>query len=153
MSTLLAIDLGLKCGYAYFDAEGRLKRYGSTNFGNRSRFKRGAYQFVKDGDGLDFLVVEGDRNLGEVFEKLAAKYEMEFQNVAPATWRKELLLPRQRRSGSDAKEAADEYARQIIDWSGLPGATSLRHDAAEAILIGLWGSLHVGLLKREDLPE
>lgn len=153
MSALLAIDLGLKCGFAYFDERGRLERYGSTNFGNRSRFKRGAYRLVRDPDGLDYIVVEGDRNLGEVFEKLADKYEFGFQNVAPATWRKELLLPRQRRSGTDAKEAADDYARRVIDWSDLPGPTSLRHDAAEAILIGLWAAMDVGLLRHDDLPD
>ena len=34
----------------------------------------------------------------------------------------------------------------MIDWSAAPRPTSLRHDAAEAVLVGLWGALHVGLL-------
>jgi hypothetical protein len=37
-------------------------------------------------------------------------------------------------------------ARRVIDWSAAPRPTSLRHDAAEAILVGFWGALHVGLL-------
>lgn len=151
--SLLAVDLGLKCGFAYFSEQGRLQRYGSTNFGNRARFKRGAYRFVADGrEELEQIVVEGDANLGAVFEKLARKRELGFTSVAPRTWRRCLLLARQQRSGSDAKEAADEIAREIIEWSGLPGPTSLRHDAAEAILIGLWGCLNAEWLTFEDLP-
>jgi hypothetical protein len=41
-------------------------------------------------------------------------------------------------------------ARKVIDWSGARRPTSLRHDAAEAILVGLWGGLQVGWLR--ELP-
>jgi hypothetical protein len=34
----------------------------------------------------------------------------------------------------------------VIEWSGITRPTSLRHDAAEAILIGLWGVLEAGWL-------
>ena len=40
-----------------------------------------------------------------------------------------------------AKRGADGVARRVIEWSNAPRPTSLRHDAAEAILIGLWGVL------------
>ncbi|MFP2902614.1 hypothetical protein ACLEQD_40940, partial [Corallococcus sp. 4LFB] len=50
------------------------------------------------------------------------------------------------RSGALAKDAADGLARRVIDWSHAPRPTSLRHDAAEAILLGLWGALEVGWL-------
>jgi hypothetical protein len=33
-----------------------------------------------------------------------------------------------------------------VEWSDAPRPTSLRHDAAEAILIGLWGVIRVGWL-------
>lgn len=150
---LLAIDLGYKCGFAYFDGEGRLDRYGSTNFGNRSRFKRGAYQLVADaGSSLQVIVVEGDSSLAAVFEKLANKRDVDLVQVSPRTWRRELLLPRQMRSGADAKEAADALAREVISWSELPGPTSLRHDAAEAILIGLWGCITAECIDLEESP-
>jgi hypothetical protein len=42
-------------------------------------------------------------------------------------------------------------ARQIILWFGASRPTALRHDTAEAILIGLWGVLAVAWL--ETLPE
>jgi hypothetical protein len=53
-------------------------------------------------------------------------------------------------SGTQAKEHATALARRIIIWSGARHPTSLRDDAAEAILIGLWGALDVGWL--EELP-
>lgn len=34
----------------------------------------------------------------------------------------------------------------IGDGTGVTHATSLRHDAAEAILVGLWGALDLGWL-------
>ena len=46
---------------------------------------------------------------------------------------------------ADAWEREAER-RRIIDWSGAPRPTSLRHDAAEAILIGFWGVLDAGWL-------
>jgi len=37
-------------------------------------------------------------------------------------------------------------ARRVVEWSDAARPTSLRHDAAEAILIGLWGVIDVGWL-------
>jgi hypothetical protein len=54
-------------------------------------------------------------------------------------------------NGTDAKKHAGDLARSVIAWSGAKKPTSLRHDAAEAILIGLWGVLHVGWL--QELPK
>jgi hypothetical protein len=45
------------------------------------------------------------------------------------------------------KREADAIARRVIAWSGAPRPTSLRHDAAEAILIGLWGVIDAGWLE------
>ncbi len=136
--TLLAVDLGLRCGIAVFDDDGKLRRYRSTNFGKRRRLKQAAYRLVRDAGPPSYLVVEGDRDLGEIWSKAAEKQGAETIRVAPETWRRDLLDRRQRRTGSDAKEAADELAREVIDRTGADKPTSLRHDAAEAILIGWW---------------
>lgn len=67
-------------------------------------------------------------------------------------WRADLILPRDRRSGADAKAAADALARAVIAWSGAPAPKGpLRHDAAEAVGAGLWGVLDAGWL--EAVPE
>ena len=51
-------------------------------------------------------------------------------------------------SSGVAKRNAGELARRVIRGSGAAGPTSLRHDAAEAVLVGLWGVLQVGWLER-----
>ena len=72
--------------------------------------------------------------------------------VDAGTWRRALLLPREQRNGADAKAAADGLARAVIDWSGAPRPKGpLRHDAAEAVAVGLWGVLEAGWLDR--VPE
>ena len=68
------------------------------------------------------------------------------RRVSAEEWRSLFLLPRDQRSGDQAKRVADGIARRVVEWSDAPRPTSLRHDAAEAILIGLWGVIDVGWL-------
>ncbi len=136
--TLLAVDLGLRSGIALFDATGTLRRYRSTNFGSRSRLKKAVYRLIRDAGPPELLVVEGSRDLASIWRKAAEKQGVEVIEVKPETWRRELLEPRRRRSGTDAKQAAQELACEIIDECGGDAPTSLRHDAAEAIAIGYW---------------
>lgn len=146
MSTLLAVDLGVKTGWALFGDNGRLLRYGSHNFGTPARLKRGAAALLNQHPDLLCLVVEGGGPLRTGWERAAERRGVEFVRVAAETWRRTLLYPRQHRSGPEAKRHADELARRVIAWSDAPRPTSLRHDAAEAVLIGLWGVQRVGWL-------
>ncbi len=100
---------------------------------------------------LNRLVLEGDRSLAEIWKQGAKGLDASVRCVPPEVWRSSLLYPREQSSGPKAKQSADEMARKIIEWSGAPRPTSLRHDAAEAILIGLWGVLDLGWLKRVPL--
>lgn len=150
---LLAIDLGVRCGFALYDGDGRLLRYRSTNFGGRSRIKKAAWGILRDIDGLARVVAEGDADLGAIWKKNADKFGAHFQLINAETWRDGLMLDRYRRSGADAKERADTLARQVIAWSGADKPTSLRHDAAEAILIGLWGVLDARWLAKNPLAN
>ena len=150
-ATLLAVDLGLRSGLALYDSRGRLIRYRSTNFGSMSRLKRGVRGVLAPLENLDWVIVEGDRRLGEVWEGGAGYRGADFDWVSPERWRRQLLLPRKQRSGAAAKQEADVLARRVIRWSELKGPTSLRHDAAEAILIGLWAVLALGWLGRSPL--
>ena len=148
---LLAVDLGLRTGIALFHADGRLLSYRSQNFGQLSRLKKAIPGILRQTPEITHLVVEGDRQLGELWFKPAHKRQIQTHVVRPETWRQALLLQRKQRSGTEAKKWADQLARAVIAWSGLPKPSSLRHDAAEAILIGLWGVMEVGWL--EALPE
>jgi hypothetical protein len=140
MIRLLAIDLGLRCGWAAFAAEGRLVAYGSRHFANRTTLRKAIPQILHGYPDLALLVIEGGGDLFIPWEKEAARRGVAVKQVMGEDWRKTLLLPYQRRSGADAKAAADGLARDVIERSGAKRPTSLRHDAAEAILVGAWAS-------------
>ncbi|RLB71143.1 MAG: hypothetical protein DRH04_02355 [Deltaproteobacteria bacterium] len=143
---LLAVDVGLRTGLAYYDQDGRLQWYRSRHFGSPAHLRRGIAAIFNDLPELSWLILEGGGTLAEIWKREAKRRRLACQWVSAEQWRRQLLLPREQRHGSDAKSHADHLARRVIDWSGAPRPTSLRHDAAEAILIGLWGAVQTGLL-------
>ncbi|WP_267145177.1 hypothetical protein [Myxococcus qinghaiensis] len=143
---LLAVDLGLRSGLALYGRDGRLRTYRSQNFGSQSRLKRAVPAVLADIGPLAFLVLEGGGPVADVWEREAARRALPVLRVSAEDWRERLLYAREQRSGGQAKDAADGLARKVIAWSHAPRPTSLRHDAAEAILLGLWGVLEVGWL-------
>ena len=148
---LLAVDMGLKTGLALYESTGRLVWYRSHNYGTTERLKHDVPHILDSIDGLTTLVVEGGGNLANVWQKEAERKGVQVIRIGAETWRPMFLYSREQKNGTDAKRFADELARTVIAWSGAKKPTSLRHDAAEAILIGLWGVLHVGWLP--ELPK
>jgi hypothetical protein len=148
MNSLLAVDLGLRTGLACYNQDGRLTWYRSHNFGSTARLRRGVPGILGGVSDLAWLVVEGGGPLADIWEHEALRRQVSVRRVSAETWRQQLLYPREQRSGLQAKQSADDLARRVIIWSGAPRPTSLRHDAAEAILIGLWGVIDVGWLER-----
>lgn len=141
---LLAIDLGLRFGWAAFGAAGRLLYYGSRHFGTRTALRKAIPQILAEYPDLATLVVEGGGDLFVPWEREAARRGIAVRQVMSQEWREALLQPYQRESGQDAKAAADGLAREVIERSGAKRPTSLRHDAAEAILVGVWAFLPSG---------
>jgi len=135
---LLAVDLGLRCGWAVLDGSGRLLDYGSRHFGTRAALRRAIPRILGQYPRLERLVVEGGGDLYIPWEKEALRRGIRVQQVMGEVWRRTILAPSQRRSGPEAKAAADGIARALIERSGAKRPTSLRHDAAEAILVGVW---------------
>lgn len=150
MCALLAVDLGIRTGLAFYDRDGRLRRYRSQNFGSAARLRRAVPRVMEEDLPLDWLVLEGGGLLARIWEREADRRGVGVLRIHAEAWRERLLHPRERRSGRQAKEKANALARKVIAWSGAPLPTSLRTDAAEAILVGLWGVLHTGWLA--DLP-
>lgn len=143
---LLAVDLGLRTGFALYGDDGRLRSYRSQNYGSLPRLRRGAAGVLNETADLGYLLLEGGGAVAEVWEAEASRRGLPVRTIGAERWRERLLYAREQRSGSKAKETADMLARRIIDWSAAPRPTSLRHDAAEAILIGFWGVLELGWL-------
>ncbi len=144
----------MRTGLALYGGDGRLLRYRSNNLGSTTRLRRAVPSLLRvgdDGAAPDHLVLEGPKNLADLWTRVAHRWGIEVSVINAETWREQLLYRRQQRSGKDAKRNADELARRVIRWSGAPNPTSLRHDAAEAILVGLWGVLELGWLG--ELPH
>lgn len=151
MSTLLAVDVGLKIGLALYNQDGRLAWYRSQHFGSPDRLRRAVHRLLGEIEDLSVLVLEGGGPLAEIWSHEADRREIPVRRIAAEQWRNAVFYPRQQRSGPQAKRSADPLARRVIEWSGATRPTSLRHDAAEAILIGLWGVLDAGWLSA--LPD
>ena len=153
--TLLAVDLGLRCGLAAFSRDTTLLWYGSTHFPNRASKKRGLYSILQKLPSLETLVTEGDRELGEMWWKQAKKRgAVRHDHCGAETWRTWWMPPKSRRSGASAKRSAVAWASGLIPLLGAQAPkTPLRHDTAEAILLGLWGLEQRGWLLPERLRE
>ena len=137
---------GCEQALALYNQAGRLVWYRSQNFGKPDRLRRAVYRLLGQIDDLAILILEGGGPLAEIWIHEADRRSIPVRRIGAEQWRKELFYHRQRRSGPQAKRSADPLARRVIQWSGAPRPTSLRHDAAEAILIGLWGVLEADWL-------
>lgn len=149
--SLLAVDLGLKTGLALFADDGKLIWYRSHNFGTAERLKRAVPAILNTIEGLAAIVIEGGGNLARPWEKEAERRGVAVIKLGAEQWRQTFLYARQQRSGPDAKRHAGDLARKVIKWAEASNPTSLRHDAAEAIMIGLWGLIQMGWL--DGIPK
>ena len=151
MDALLAVDIGLKTGLALYGHDGRLHWYRSHNFGSAARLRRAVRRILATMPQVTYLVLEGGGRLADIWKSEAQRRGIPVRQIAAEAWRRQFLYPREQRSGAHAKAHAKGLARRVIAWSQARRPTSLRDDAAEAILIGLWGALDLGWL--DHLPS
>ena len=151
MAALLAVDVGVRTGLACYGDDGRLRWYRSHNFGSAARLRRALPGLLDTPPDLARLVLEGGGPIADSWMREGEARFLDVQRVMAEQWRALFLLPREQRSGAQAKQVAARLARRVIDWSGARRPTSLTHDAAEGILIGLWGALSAGWLR--ELPR
>jgi hypothetical protein len=147
LPSLLAVDVGVRTGLAVYRDDGRLIWYRSRNFGAAVRLKRAIPALLHEAFDPTYVVLEGGGPLAEHWATAAERHGSHVRRVSAEEWRALFLLQREQRSGDQAKRVADTIARRVVEWSDAARPTSLRHDAAEAILIGLWGVIRVGWLK------
>lgn len=144
MSALLAVDAGLRTGLALFDRSGQLKWCRSHNLGTPVRLKKAAARILFELPDLEYLVVEGGGQLAEIWEHAAERRDVTAMRIQADEWRPEFLLPRERTSGTKAKQAACALVVRIMDQEAWSTPTKPDHDASEAVLIGLWALAKLG---------
>lgn len=137
-SVVLAVDVGLKAGFAWFDADGMLIRARSTRFPNRTVLKRALSGVFSEIDGVECVVLEGQGDIADIFRKGAARAGLSVQQFSAEQWRKDMLWERERRSGKQAKTRAETLALEVARASGKPAKCGYDDDAAEAVMFGLW---------------
>lgn len=142
------MDVGVRCGFALYDRQGLLRGTWSRNLGHRSRLKPAVSAFLRELPELTHLVLEGGRNLGLTWEREGTRRGLQVVTISAETWRGRLLIPRERRSGKQAKRTAEKLARETMRWAGLSPPSSFTTDLAEAVLIGLWAVLELGWLEQ-----
>ena len=153
MNKLLAVDLGVKTGLALYNQDCKLEWYRSKNFGNKNSLSKALYSVLKAIDNLEYLIIEGGGDLFAIWKKEANKHGIKIIQIQAPTWRKELLLQREQRSGQQAKRIAIQVANQIINSYANKKPTSLTDDAAEAILCGYWALKEVNWLNDYQLNK
>ncbi|HAR65167.1 MAG TPA: hypothetical protein DCR55_03010 [Lentisphaeria bacterium] len=139
---LLAVDLGMRTGVACFDGHGELCWYQSRSLHKRSVLKTMVHRWLAT-PGLSHVAVEGGGDLATVWEREARRRQQAYLQFSAEDWRADLILPRDRRSGTDAKHQAERLALRVIGESKAPAPTGkIGDDVAEAILAGIWWLRH-----------
>ncbi len=139
---LLAIDVGMKAGFAWFDENGTLIRARSTRFAKRMTLKRALPSILAEIEGVSEVVLEGQGEIADIFRKGIQRASLPVLQFSAEEWREDMLLPRERRSGQQAKAVAEAMALKIAHDCGNPPKCAYDDDAAEAVLFGLWYLKH-----------
>ena len=139
---LLAIDVGMKAGFAWFDENGTLIRARSTRFAKRMTLKRALPSILTEIEGVAEVVLEGQGEIADIFKKGIQRTSLPVLQFSAEEWREDMLLPRERRSGQQAKAVAEAMALKIAHDCGNPPKCAYDDDAAEAVLFGLWYLKH-----------
>lgn len=145
---LLAVDAGLHTGLALYNRANQLLWYRSHHLADQQKLKRLVATLLRSTPQPTHIYLEGGGPLAELWQREALKLERIFVQLHAGQWREQLFYARQHPSGRVAKQQALVMASGVIDHLGHKKPTGLRHDTAEAILIGLYGLLDLGWLDR-----
>lgn len=145
---LLAVDVGLHTGLALFSDQPQLLWYRSHHLTSPAKLKKVIGKLLREQPRPSHLLLEGGGPLADLWLSEADKLSIHAEQIHAQQWREQLFYARQHRNGPQAKREADGLARQVIEALGSKKPTSLRHDTAEAILIGLYGLLQLSWLSQ-----
>ena len=141
---LLAVDIGLHTGLAFFSSDRELLWYRSHHVPNPATLKKLVASVLRQQPRPTHLYLEGGGQLADIWIKDAEKLAIPARQLQAHHWRPKFFYQRQHSNRNTAKKEADTLARQVIAKLGGKKPTSLRHDAAEAVLIGLFALIELG---------
>lgn len=152
-SRFVGVDLGLATGIAVYGRDGRLESVRSRTFQSRDALRAAAGAILDEIPHVHSMIGEGGGELAEVWLRAARHRGIHARTVHAHEWRPSFLYPREQRDGAAAKAHAMRLAAQVVVWSETKGvsAAALGHDAAEAILVGLFGVVQAGWLR--EMPR
>lgn len=145
---LLAVDVGLHIGLALYSCNSQLLWYRSHHLADLQKLKRLIAKLLRTPPRPTYIYLEGGGPLAEVWRREGEKLHLRLVQVHAEQWRQRLFHNYQHSSGAVAKREAKKLAHEVIDYLGHKKPTGLRHDTAEAILVGLYGLLDLGWLDR-----
>lgn len=147
-SSFVGVDLGLATAFSVYDRDGRLTGVRSRRFGSKDALRAAAGAILDEIPHVHSVIIEGGGDLAESWQRAAVHRGIHLRIVQASEWRRMFLYERERRDGAQAKTHAVKLAAQVIEWSATKGVTAqLGHDAAEAVLVGLFGVVEAGWLK------
>jgi hypothetical protein len=139
MEFLLAVDLGIKTGLAMYGSDRKLYWFRSRNFGSAARLRRAIPWLLNQQEDLAYVIIEGGGPLLKIWNAELEKRNLDVIRIMADHWRNELLYVREQKNRTDAKAHAIYYAARVIEKMADHKPTSLDNNAAEAVLIGLYG--------------
>ena len=167
---LISLDLGLRFGWAFYSLQGSLIGYGSHHCAGREQLKKCAYSLIQTLPPSSEIWIEGGGALLKFWTKPALKKTLTIRICHAHEWRSDLFKMSAHLSGKEAKQKAIQWAHYLIELNRQKNkppefkgrrkktkksAPVIRHDTAEAILMGWWalfqrgwievGSFHEGL--------
>lgn len=168
---VLAVDLGLRTGLCLLDDAGRLIRYEQMVFVDEEELAQAAARILEEWESdanhegaqheqwtITNLAIEGGDPLLWAAWRAAAEGGAARGVPAPRIlsitadeWRSHLLLPKEKKSGSEAKAAARLIARQVVaDFGTMAEHTgSFATDSAESVLLGFYVACRLGWISRQ----
>ena len=122
--TLLAVDVGMRAGLAWFGTDGRLLHSRSARFANRAVLRRAVPAILAERPPVRLVVLEGMGPVADIWmrslERLGVCRLCVIHRNVPA------------------QQHAARLAAPLLAGTGHPRPEAIGDDEAEAILCGLW---------------
>jgi hypothetical protein len=117
LNDLLAVDLGLRTGFAVYNTSGHLTSYFNRHFVSLEELED-SIPDILDTKKISCVVVEGDSVVRGIWES-AVLPDLPMEAISPKEWRRKILTKSEQQNGPSAKAAARLIARQIMWRHGL----------------------------------